>query len=48
MFSSQAEKFPKMPQLELLTPKKTTLHQLDAIFQDKGTIKGTYGVHKDI
>ena len=48
VFCSQEDYFPMMPQLELLTPQRTILHQLGAIFHDEGTIEGTYGVHQDI
>ena len=37
-----------MLQLDLLTPRKTVLHQLGAIYKDEGTIEGTYRVYTDI
>ncbi len=48
IFNNADNQFPQMPQLELLTPQRTTMQQLGAIFHDEGTIDGTYGVHQDI
>lgn len=48
IFKDEPDLFPQMPQLELLAPRKTALQQLGAIFEDEGTIEGTYGVHTDI
>ena len=48
VFLGQENYVPSMPKLQLLTPEKTVLHQLGAIFHDEGTIDGTYGVHHDI
>jgi uncharacterized protein DUF6589 len=39
---------PQMPEIDRLRPYKTVMHQLGAIYEDEGTIEGTYGVHKDI
>ena len=48
IFNDIDNQFPQMPQLELLTSRRTTMQQLGAIFHDEGTIDGTYGVHQDI
>jgi len=40
--------YPKMPHMHYLPVNKTTFWQFGAIFKDKGTIKGTYGVYKSI
>ena len=48
IFHGMDEQFPQMPRLELLTPQKTMIQQVGAIYHDEGTIDGTYGVHHDI
>lgn len=48
VFDTEPDLFPTVPKLNLLSPKKTSLHQLGAIFHDKGTIEGIYSVHQDI
>jgi len=39
---------PSIPVFEKLPPHKTEFWQLGAIFEDEGTISGTYGVHNAI
>jgi len=45
---SKTSTFPAMPVMERLKPQRTVFHQLGAIFEDEGTIQGTYRVHDDI
>jgi len=40
--------YPQMPNIDCLKANKTQFWQFGAIFEDEGTIKGTYGVHTSI
>ena len=40
--------YPKMLSIYYLNINQTKFQQFRAIFKDKGTIKGTYGIHKSI
>lgn len=40
--------YPTIPCLETIRTNKTSFWQLGAIFEDEGTISGTYGVHENI
>lgn len=40
--------YPQMPNIDCLEANKTQFWQFGAIFEDEGTIKGTYGVHTSI
>ncbi|KAK3081759.1 hypothetical protein LTS18_003025 [Coniosporium uncinatum] len=42
------ESFPQMPRLDILKANKTQFWQFGAIYEDEGTIQGTYGVHQSI
>lgn len=39
---------PTLPKIQRLKPNKTEFYQLAGMFEDEGTINGTYGVHKNI
>lgn len=45
---SSSPTFPQFPHLDALTPLKTKITQIDAVYQNEGTIAGTYGVHDEI
>ena len=40
--------FPEPPVFETLQAHRTKMFQLGAIFQDEGTLEGTYSVHDEI
>lgn len=40
--------YPQMPNINCLKTNKTQFWQFGAIFEDEGTIQGTYGVHNSI
>jgi hypothetical protein len=40
--------YPQMPNINCLKANKTQFWQFGAIFEDEGTIQGTYGVHNSI
>jgi hypothetical protein len=42
------KRFPRMPVIDVLEPRKYEVHQLGPIFFDEGSLEGTYGVHQDI
>jgi hypothetical protein len=42
------DRYPQMPSIQMLKTSKTEYRQLGAIYEDEGTIEGTYGVHKSI
>jgi hypothetical protein len=49
MFASvNASRFPRFPQVEVLQPHKTEFWQYAAVFENEGTIEGTYKVMDDI
>ena len=48
IFNDADNQFSQMPQLELLTSRRTTMQQLGAIFHDEDTINETYDVHQNI
>jgi len=39
---------PKMPEVKVLKARKTEYRQMDAIFRNEGTIKGTSAIHNKI
>ena len=48
IFNDTDNQFPQMPQLKLLTSRRTTMQQLRVIFHDEDTIDETYDVHQNI
>jgi hypothetical protein len=48
VFKDASDSFPERPTGKLLPLKKTQFWQLGAIYEDEGTISGTYGVHESI
>ena len=43
-----SDRYPNMPSIHCLNTSQTKFWQFGAIFEDEGTIEGTYGVHKSI
>lgn len=48
IFSSHSDLYPSFPVLDKLPQRKTTFWQFGGIFEDEGTITGTYRVHDNI
>jgi hypothetical protein len=48
IFEDSSIPFPDMPIMDILPPTKTREWQLGAIYEDEGTIAGTYNVHESI
>jgi hypothetical protein len=48
IFTDSDDSYPKMPRLQSIRADKTRFWQFGAIFEDEGTIDGTYGVHESI
>ena len=48
VFKDQEDLFPRMPVLHCIRGVKTKFWQFGGIFEDEGTISGTYGVHRNI
>jgi len=46
--SDDTDSFPIMPRLDVINTHKTRFWQFGAIYEDEGTIQGTYGVHQSI
>jgi hypothetical protein len=45
---TESDRYPKMPNIQVLPSRKTKYWQLGAIYEDEGTIQGTYRVHESI
>jgi len=48
VFQGDAEPYPSMPVLDIANVGKTKFWQFGAIYEDEGTIDGTYAVHDNI
>ena len=48
IFDGSGHTLPRMPEIDLIATNKTKFWQFGAIFEDEGTIAGTYGVHQSI
>lgn len=48
MYTAAGIDLPEMPVIDRLSPTKTQYQQFGAIFEDEGTIEGTYRVHDSI
>jgi hypothetical protein len=48
IFENSSIPFPDIPKIHILPPTKTREWQLGAIYEDEGTIAGTYNVHESI
>jgi hypothetical protein len=48
IFTDSDDSYPKIPSLQPIRVDKTRFWQFGAIFEDEGTINGTYGVHESI
>jgi hypothetical protein len=48
IFKDSSVQFPEMTVIEQIKPEKTRFWQLGAIYEDEGSIAGTYGVHDSI
>lgn len=45
---AESDCYPEMPSIQVLKTNKTRYWQLGAIFEDEGTLSGTYAVHRNI